>query len=73
LGRILMAREKAFRYGRNPNKWLHNVDYYLTHRSKKEPVQKTDTGQYTINYPEPGGYVKDILERYNHYKNIIPR
>ena len=73
LGRILSAREKAVRYGKDPNKWNHNVDYYLTHRSKREPVQKTDTGQYAISYPEPGRYVIDILDRYNHYKNIIPR
>lgn len=73
LGRILSAREKAARYGKDPNKWNHNVDYYLTHRSKREPVLIMDTGQYAFSYPEPGRYVNDILERYNHYKNIIPR
>jgi membrane-bound lytic murein transglycosylase F len=73
LGRILSAREKAARYGKDPNKWVHNVDYYLTHKSRKEPVQKSDTGQNVISYPEPGGYVSDILERYHHYKNIFPK
>jgi membrane-bound lytic murein transglycosylase F len=73
LGRILLAREKAVRYGRDPNKWSHSVDYYLTHKSKREPVQKTPERQFAMSYPEPGGYVNDILDRYNHYRNIIPR
>jgi membrane-bound lytic murein transglycosylase F len=71
LGRVLAAREKAASFGKNPNKWNNNVDYYLTRRSKKEPLQKNDNGSDVSTYPEPGGFVNSILERYDHYRNTI--
>ncbi|MCX6252848.1 MAG: transglycosylase SLT domain-containing protein [Bacteroidetes bacterium] len=72
LGRILSARDKAVRYGKDPNKWNNNVDYYLTRKSRKEPIQKADTSQLS-GLPEPAGYVNNILERYYHYKNLVPQ
>ena len=72
LGKILTARDKAIRYGRDPNKWNNNVDYYLTRRSRKEPIRNQDTSQLS-NQPEIAGYVNNILERYYHYKNIVPQ
>jgi membrane-bound lytic murein transglycosylase F len=73
MGRVLYAREKAARYGRDKNKWNDNVDYYLTRRSKKDPDPQPDTVTGLLPYESSGGFVNNILERYHHYKNIIPR
>lgn len=71
-GRVLAARNKAAVNGKNPNKWNNSVDYYLTRKSKKEPFEKEDTGIDHSPYGIEGGYVARVLERYYHYKNIIP-
>jgi membrane-bound lytic murein transglycosylase F len=73
MGRVLAAREKALKYGKDKNKWNGNVDYYLTRRSKKDPNQQADTTQGLVPYDASGGFVAKILERYDHYKNIIPQ
>jgi membrane-bound lytic murein transglycosylase F len=73
MGRVLSAREKAFKYGRDKNKWNDNVDYYLTRRSKKDPNPQPDTIAGLLPYAASGGFVDNILERYQHYKNIIPQ
>lgn len=73
IGRILSAREKAFKYGRDKNKWNDNVDYYLTRRSKKDPNPQPDTITGLLPYEASGGFIDNILERYHHYKNIIPQ
>lgn len=71
-GRVLAARSKAAANGKNPNKWNNSVDYYLTRKSKKDPVAPADTGIDLSPYGTAGGYVARVLERYYHYKNIIP-
>ena len=73
MGRVLSAREKAFKYGKDKNKWNDNVDYYLTRRSKKDPNPQPDTIAGLLPYEASGGFVDNILERYYHYKNIIPQ
>jgi membrane-bound lytic murein transglycosylase F len=72
MGRVLSAREKAFKYGKDRNKWNNNVDYYLTRRSKRDPNPQPDTISGLVPYEVSGGFVDNILERYQHYKNIIP-
>jgi len=72
INRILAAREKAKTYGRNPNRWNGHVDYYLLRRSKKDPNFKTDTSAlFPVDY-KMEGFVDDIINRYYHYKNLIP-
>lgn len=71
IGKVLAAREKAEKFGKDKNRWNKHVDYYLLHRSKKDPVAKTDTtdsfsGDYKIE-----GFVDDIVTRYYHYRNLI--
>lgn len=73
IGRVLLAREKAEKYGRDPNRWDGNVEYYLLRRSKKDPYAKTDiVNDYTSDYTMEG-FVDDIINRYYHYKNNIPQ
>ncbi len=72
LGKVLAAREKAIKYGKNPNKWNGNVDYYLTRRSLKDPKPSYDSVLDQSVYAGAGRFVDNILERYQHYRNNIP-
>ena len=71
IGRVMAAREKAKKFGKDMNRWNGNVDYYLLRRSKKEPVAKPDTiDSYPVDY-KTEGFVDDIVNRYFHYRNLI--
>jgi len=72
LGKVLSARERASKYGKNPNKWNGNVGYYLTRRSMKDPNPSSDSAIDQSLYAGAGRFVESILERYQHYKNNIP-
>lgn len=71
LGHVLDARRLARKYGKDPAVWKNNVDYFILNKSKpafyKDPVVRHGycRGQ------EPYNYVREILDRYEHYKNII--
>ena len=72
LGHILDARRLAEKNGLDPDVWQDNVDEYILKKSNpkyyKDPVVKYGycRGSETYNY------VYQILDRYEHYKNIIP-
>jgi membrane-bound lytic murein transglycosylase F len=71
IGRVLAARQKAEKFGKDKNRWNRHVDYYLLRRSKKDPVAKTDTTDaYPVDY-KTEGFVDDIVTRYYHYRNLI--
>ena len=71
IGRVLAAREKAGRFGKDKNRWNGNVDYYLLRRSRKEPVAKTDSlDSCPVDY-KTEGFVDNIVNRYYHYRNLI--
>jgi len=71
LGHILDARNLAQKNGADPDVWENNVDKYLL--SKSDPRYYNDP---VVKYGYCRGietyrYVKDIMERYEHYKNLI--
>jgi len=71
IGRVLLAREKARKFGKDPNRWDRNVEYYLLRRSQKDPYAKKDTADdYSSDYTTEG-FVDDVISRYYHYKNNI--
>lgn len=71
-GHVLDARRLAEKYGADPDLWYGNVESWLLQLSK--PEYYTDSvcrngrayGRQTVNF------VKDIEERYLHYKNLVP-
>ncbi len=71
LGHILDARRLASKYGKNPNKWDDNVDYFLLNKSKPGFYQDEVVRYGYCRGEEPYFYVIQIKERYNHYKNLI--
>ncbi len=71
IGHVLDARRLAEKYDKDPNVWIDNVDYFL--------LNKSDSKYYTdkvVYYgycrgSEPYNFVREILDRYEHYKNVI--
>ena len=71
LGHILDARNLAQKNGSDPNVWENSVDKYLL--SKADPLYYNDP---VVKYgycrgTETYRYVKDIMQRYEHYKNLV--
>lgn len=71
LGHVLDARRLAKKFGRDENVWLDNVDYYLLNKSNPEFYQDPVVKYGYCRGEEPYKYVSEILERYEHYRNII--
>ncbi|MBN1198016.1 MAG: transglycosylase SLT domain-containing protein [Bacteroidales bacterium] len=72
IGRVLSLRKKAEAYGKDPNVWHGNVEYYLLRRSGSDPYGYADTlKEFPVNY-SMDGYVDGILNRYYHYLNLLP-
>jgi membrane-bound lytic murein transglycosylase F len=71
IGHIEDARNLAQKNGSNPNVWDNSVDKYLLSKSDplyyNDPVVKYGYCRGTETYR----YVKDIMERYEHYKNLV--
>ncbi len=71
IGHVLDAMKLAEKNGKNPKVWDNNVDYYLLNKSK--PLYYNDP-VVEFGYcrgEEPYLYVSEILERYEHYKNLM--
>jgi membrane-bound lytic murein transglycosylase F len=70
-GHVMDARKLAEKYGKDPNVWENNVADFLLKKASAEfyddPVVKYGycRGKETFNY------VNEVLERYEHYKNLV--
>ncbi|MCF6242287.1 MAG: transporter substrate-binding domain-containing protein [Bacteroidales bacterium] len=70
-GHVDDARALAKKYGKNPNVWSGNVDYFILQKSKPE-FYKDEVVKYGYcRGIEPYNYVSEIFNRYNNYKNLI--
>jgi membrane-bound lytic murein transglycosylase F len=71
-GHIIDAMSLAEKFGKDSKLWDHNVDEYLLKKSNpvfyRDPVVKYGycRGIETLDY------VNQVLDRYEHYRNIIP-
>lgn len=68
-GHVLDAVKLAQKYGRNPNVWDDNVEYFIAHKSEyaNDPVVRHGS----LRGVETRRYVVEIMERYQHYCNIV--
>ncbi len=69
IGHVIDARNLAIKYGRDPNVWENNVEYFI--RNKSEYINDTVVKYGRLKGAETYRYVKEIIERYEHYKNIV--
>ena len=71
IGHVLDARRLAKKYGKNPNVWSNNVDYFLLNKSNSKYYSDKVVYYGYCRGAEPYNFVKEILNRYEHYKNVI--
>lgn len=68
-GHIIDARNLAKKYGKDPNVWDNNVAFFI--QNKVEFYNDTIVRYGYLRGSETYRYVNEILERYDHYKNIV--
>jgi len=72
-GHVFDARRLAVKYGKNPDKWYNNTDFFLLNKAKPLYYKDNLSRNGYCNGEEPYNYVENILELYDHYKNIIKK
>lgn len=70
LGHIQDARRLAERYDSDPNVWFESVDKWLLRKSEPEFYTDQVVRHGFARGTETYNFVRDILDRYEHYKNI---
>ena len=70
-GHVEDARALAKKYGKDPNVWFGNVDYFILQKSKPEFYKDPVVKYGYCRGVEPYHYVTEIVNRYNNYKNLI--
>jgi len=71
LGHILDARSLARKSGKDPEIWDENVAFYLLNKSNPEYYRDPVVKYGYCHGEEPFYFVIEILERYDHYRNIF--
>lgn len=71
LGHIQDARRLAERYESDPNVWFDSVDTWLLKKSEPEYYSDQVVRHGFARGIETYNFVRDILYRYEHYKNIV--
>ncbi len=73
LGHILDARRLARKFGKNPNVWDNNVDYFVLHLSEKKFYHDPVVRNGYMRGWETYDFVRQIFDRYEGYKTLIPK
>ncbi len=71
-GHVLDAMKLAEKNGMNPQKWDGNVAIWLLKKSEPQYYNDTVVKNGYFRGTESVHFVSQILERFEHYKNIIP-
>ncbi len=71
LGHILDARRLAKKYDSDPNVWTNNVDTFLLQKSDPHFYRDSVVRYGYCRGSEPYNFVIEILDRYEHYSNLI--
>ncbi len=70
-GHVLDAMRLAEKNGLDPQKWDGNVAVYLLKKAKPEYYNDTVVKNGYFRGTESVNFVSEILDRYDHYRNII--
>lgn len=71
IAHVFDARRLATKYDRNPDIWDDNVDFFLLNKSDPKYYNDSVVFYGYCRGEEPYKYVNDILNRFEHYKNVI--
>lgn len=72
VGHVLDARRLADKYGRNANAWFGNVDTFLLVKSEPKYYQDSVVYYGYARGEEPVRFVREIMDRYELYRTVIP-
>lgn len=72
IAHVFDARRLAEKYGRDPNVWDDNVDFFLLNKSNPKYYNDEVVFYGYCRGEESYNYVNDILQRFEHYRNVIP-
>jgi membrane-bound lytic murein transglycosylase F len=70
IAHVYDARRLAEKHNKSPNLWDDNVDYYLLNKSKPQYYNDPVVRYGYCRGIEAYNFVYDILDRYEHYRNI---
>jgi membrane-bound lytic murein transglycosylase F len=68
LSHVIDARKLAEKYGKDPQVWYDNVEFYLSRKSEPQFYRDPIVSAGYCKCEEPINYVRDILDRYEEYK-----
>lgn len=68
LSHVIDARRLATKYGKDPQVWYDNVEYFLAQKSEPEFYRDPIVTAGYCKCEEPIHYVRAILDRYEEYK-----
>lgn len=72
LGHVKDAQRLAGKYGKDPFRWVNNVDYYLLNKSISKYYNDPVSRWGYARGKEPFEFVTSVLNYYGHYRNVIP-
>jgi membrane-bound lytic murein transglycosylase F len=68
LSHVVDARRLAQKYGKDPQMWYDNVEYYLSQKSEPQFYRDPIVTAGYCKCEEPINYVRNVLDRYEEYK-----
>ena len=71
LGHVYDAQRLAEKYGKEPDVWTDNVDFFILNKSQKEYYNDSCCQNGYLRGTQTYRFVEKVLERYEHYKTII--
>ncbi len=70
LGHVADAQRLAEKFGRDPQLWFNNVDYYILHKSNPKYLNASVVRHGSIIGRETYRMTRQVWERYLHYLNL---
>ena len=71
-GHVLDAMRLAGKNGMDPQKWDGNVAVWMLKKTEPRYYNDEDVKSGYFKGTESVNFVAEILDRYEHYKNIVP-
>ena len=71
LGHVLDAQRLAVKYGKAPDIWENNVDFFILNKSKSQYYNDTCCKCGYLRGTETYRFVEEIMERFNNYKTML--
>ncbi|MEA3479618.1 MAG: transporter substrate-binding domain-containing protein [Bacteroidota bacterium] len=71
IAHVYDGRRLAIKYGKNPNVWTDNVDFFILHKSNPKYYRDSVVRYGYARGEETYNFVKEILYRYEHYKKVF--